>query len=983
MSPRALALVVALFCLGRPAHSSGRDLPLPLTDYRITSWVGGDGISLGEVRSIVQDQAGYLWLASDDGLVRFDGSRFATTDLVAGSTRLPAAPARALRITRDGSLWVGYSDGHGIYRIKDGEVRDVYLKNEISGFVYAITQDRSGTLWAGHDEGLHRFSNGRWEPVSLPGTETRRRVLDVFEDRGGTLWVAGMGGLYRRLVGGEFEKAPQSRGVARAISEDAIGRIWTTDERDGFRRADAPDANDLFEARGMSLLHDRRGNLWVTTIGQGLWQVGSAMRNGRPPRIRKATVQSGLVNDENSAMLEDRDGNIWVASIRGLSRLTPEPGMSVVDIGVVRALALGTDGTAWAGTTTGLIALSGVTPRSRGETHVVSTAPVSAVHTAANGTVWAATDEEGLHRMVAGRLVPVAHSGPRLRRITSITSDRYGALWLCDEVQGLTRLKQGHLERIVAANGETSARPLFTHVDDADRVWIAFQGGTVGRLDRDGRMERYGPQEGLSFARVSVIHHDRWGDIWVGGDAGLSRLRGNRFETLSFRSEARGRPVAAILDDEEGDLWIAFSIFGVIHVSRDDISRALSDASYLLSYNAQSTGHGAGYPDLTYGSSAGAGANHTFWFLTTRGVTVIDPRALREQDAPAIRPRIEGVTADDRRYGSAPGMTLPPRTSRLRIDYTVVNLSSSSNRIRFRYRLDGFDGNWVDGTGPRQAFYTNLPPGSYRFRLQASNNTGTWNDAEARWSFSIKPMFYQTRWFYFAGSLGLLLCAVGAWRLRLRRLRKQLAMMFGERIRMSREIHDTLLQSLVGVTLQLDSASRDLESSPSRTRAQLVGMRKQLEGYIRETRQSIWDLRSPTLDQHGLVGALRATGDRLTAGKVRFALTVTGTPRPCPPHVETHVLRIGHEAVMNAVRHSQARQVQMDIGFDRKVLRLRIADDGRGFDAEQVAASGPAMHYGLATMRERAADAGGHCTIQSVPGSGAQVIAEFPLAPTG
>lgn len=979
MNLRALGLLMAVACLIPAVSSAARDVPQNLSDYRITSWTGGDGITLGEIRSLAQDQDGYLWLASDAGLVRFDGFHFATTDLVSGARALPQAPTRAVHLARDGSLWVGYSDRRGIYRIVGGEVRQVYLEGQIAGFINVIREGHDGAVWVGYDEGLYRFGDGRWERIPLPGPGPI--VRDVHEDRAGTLWVATTTGLYRRGSGNGFEMVHPGSGRAVSISEDASGHVWTTDERAGFRRADAADRNRLFEARGMDLLHDSRGNLWVTTIGQGIWQIRNIDGRGTAPAVRRATVETGLVNEENSDILEDRDGNIWVGSIQGLTRLTPHKATSIVDIGVVRALTLGADGTAWAGTTTGLLALTGVTAHSRGTSRVVSTAPVRAVHTTADGTVWASTDA-GLHKVVGGRLLPVTLVGPPLRRITAIASDRGGVLWVCDDANGLMRIIDGHAERVTAVTDGIATRPLLTRVDGAGRLWVAFEGGIVRMLDRDGHIAQYGPETGLTHTIIYAIHQDRWGDIWVGGNGGVSRLRGNRFQTLSFRPEVLNWPVAAIMDDDAGDLWIAFAFFGFIRVGHDELSRAMDDASYPLRYAVYNTGDGIGYPDTSYGGDAGQGRNGALWFLSSRGVTVIDPRELRMQGAVPVRPRVEGITADDRRYSATAAAALPPRTSRLRIDYAVVNLSSSSGRIRFRYRLDGFDTNWVDGTGPRQAFYTNLPPGSYRFRLQASGNTLTWNEAETNWSFSIRPMFYQTRWFYSACVLALGLCAMGAWRLRMRQVRKELAAVFGERIRLSREIHDTLLQSLVGLALQLDSAAHDARDPSSRTREQLVGMRRQVEDYVREVRQSIWDLRSPSLDRHGLIGALRATGERLTAGKVRFGLTVVGTPRPCPPKVEAHVLRIGHEAVMNAVRHADAQQVQMEIGFDKETLRLRVVDDGCGFNASRTGVPSLARHYGLATMKERAADAGGRCVIESVSGSGVQVLAEFPLAPT-
>jgi signal transduction histidine kinase len=261
--------------------------------------------------------------------------------------------------------------------------------------------------------------------------------------------------------------------------------------------------------------------------------------------------------------------------------------------------------------------------------------------------------------------------------------------------------------------------------------------------------------------------------------------------------------------------------------------------------------------------------------------------------------------------------------------------------------------------------------------VQASTNAGSWNGTETQWSFNVQPMFYQTPWFRALALLATVLVGTGAWRLSIHRMRRELGAVFAERLRLSREIHDTLLQNLVGLALDLTSISRRVE--PPEVRDQLVSMRRQVEEFVREVRQSIWNLRSPAIDRHGLVEALRAAGEQVTSGKVRFTLTVTGTPRPCSAAIETHVLRIGHEAVMNAVRHARADHVRMALEFEDTVLRLRVADDGCGL-AEGLAAQ-DLQHYGLTTMQERAADVGGRCRIESGLESGVQVTAEFPFVP--
>jgi signal transduction histidine kinase len=440
--------------------------------------------------------------------------------------------------------------------------------------------------------------------------------------------------------------------------------------------------------------------------------------------------------------------------------------------------------------------------------------------------------------------------------------------------------------------------------------------------------------------------------------------------------------VTGIADDETGALWVGLGFFGFLRLDHEEAIKASGDASYLPRYRVYTPLSGAGPPpNSNLGNSSRIDRHKALWFSTTRGLSVVDPAELRtaHSGAPA-KPRIEGVTADDRHYRAVEGLALPPRTSRVRINYTVVSLSSLE-RVRFRYRLDGFDTAWVDGTGPRQALYTNLPPGAYRFRLQASTNAAEWNDAEVDWSFSMQPMFYQTAWFYLLCTVVLALCAMGAWQLRVRRVHKELALVFSERLRMSREIHDTLLQSLYGIALQLDVATRHLQDAASPLRAHLVRLRRQTEEYISEARRSIWDLRSHALEQRDLVSALRETADRLTAGKIPVVLRVVGTPRRCPARLETQVLRIGQEALLNAVRHANAQRVEMEIGFDDDRLRLRIADDGHGFPVAPGETADGTGHYGLLSMKERAEDAGGRCTITSAPGAGVQVVAEFPLTP--
>jgi len=341
--------------------------------------------------------------------------------------------------------------------------------------------------------------------------------------------------------------------------------------------------------------------------------------------------------------------------------------------------------------------------------------------------------------------------------------------------------------------------------------------------------------------------------------------------------------------------------------------------------------------------------------------------------------RIEELSVDARRVAAVPGLRLPAGSSQLEIDYTALTFTSPM-KVRFRYRLEGFDAGWIDAGTRRQAFYTNLPPRSYRFHVMASNKDGVWNRAGAVLDFSINPRVYQTGWFYVfcATTAGLTVWA--AWRLNLRQVRREFSVVLAERARMSREIHDTLLQSLVGVALQFDLVADSLASAPPSVAERLARIRSELRAHIREARTAIRDLRSPRLEQRDLAAALREAGARITEDRpVRFDFSLKGTPRPCPPKVDEQLLRIGQEAITNAVRHAAATEVLVELRYEDSAVRVRVSDNGRGFDARR-AVDEAESHYGLASMKERAEEVGGQFQLVSSPGKGTEIQARVPIA---
>jgi signal transduction histidine kinase len=322
---------------------------------------------------------------------------------------------------------------------------------------------------------------------------------------------------------------------------------------------------------------------------------------------------------------------------------------------------------------------------------------------------------------------------------------------------------------------------------------------------------------------------------------------------------------------------------------------------------------------------------------------------------------------------------LPAGTSNLRIGFGTVSLSSSS-KLRFRYMLEGFDDEWIYTGNAREATYANVPSGNYRFRVSTTAN-GEWTEA-ARWEFSVAPPFYRTREFAITSLLGLLLIFAAAWWFRLRAVRAQYALVFAERARVSREIHDTLLQSLAAIGVELETIATQLEPSQDPARDGLRRLRRQVGHCLREARESILELRNNSMKPRALVDVLRELADNTTKNKgIRTDFSVTGRPRQCSGDADVQLLRIAQEAVANAVKHGRATQIHITLNFDKDGVRLTIVDNGCGFvPEERDPAPAAGQHLGLLTMRERAARLRGKLALISSPGVGTTIEAAVPLA---
>ena len=471
--------------------------------------------------------------------------------------------------------------------------------------------------------------------------------------------------------------------------------------------------------RGSRVLHDGRGNLWVGTLGQGLWRV----RPAADAPIEQVSVMTGLPSNRVQALLEDREGSIWAGTFEGLSQLTPHRVTPVMTLGLITAVDATPDGDVWVATTEELIGFSEQNTAPERAGRRLSLPGVTALAAAAEDGVWAATNH-ALFRVSDTRVarVPLPLETP-LNRIASLASDHRGGLWIFDSEHGLFRWRRGRLDPVDSGPSVGRAQVRFTGTDRYGRLWIGGAGSPfVVMVDHD-TARSYGPEDGFRSGPYNTIHEDRAGTIWFGGDQGLTLLHKGRPLSMTRANGLPSDVVVAIAEDQEDDVWLATGA-GIVRIARYEMEMVAEDATHQIRHRLYDKSDGlAGLPIRSRNRGALRSGDGRLWFVTGRGLTIVEPRTLGEQ--PPADVRIEGAIADGSRV--EPGeQTLPAGTTRLRIDYTESSLASLS-KTRFRYRLAGFDADWVQAGASRQALYMNLPPRSYRFQVVANNDAGTWH----------------------------------------------------------------------------------------------------------------------------------------------------------------------------------------------------------------------------------------------------------------
>jgi signal transduction histidine kinase/ligand-binding sensor domain-containing protein len=966
-------LVLANLCLGTPA--TALDESGLLREYRLTTWRDSDGVPLGSVNALAQDLDGYLWIGADTGLIRFDGSRFVRWR-ESNAARLSTS-VLALCVSKDGTLWVGFANDGGVLRVRNGIVDAPGAKEQALRSVGAIAEDGAGRIWAISGGRLFLFSESQWTAVALDGNPM---VLSLYTGTQGRLLVGTNLGLWQETSAqAQFRKFTND--LTWSASEDSFGTIWVTDPAVAFRNLGGISPRfGSSQGNGYRLLHDTQGSLWIGTINEGLWRVPAA-RGRNIPQIQALSIENGLLSSSVSSLLADRESNIWIGTTGGLHRLTPRLLSPVTNGVVVTALEPTGNGSMWVGATTNLrqYTLHKYTP---GDSRPIGRALelpfggwIQTLHQDASGALWISAG--GVRRLEGSQLSePIAASGQLLTRVGSITSDSSGSVWLSDRDRGVFRWSAGRLAQITMP---VDASPQLVFADSRGNVWVALRDGQIGLIDSEANVRLMDETVGLPAATHSAVHavfEDRHHVMWVAGTGGLSRYANGRFKTISQEEGLPGNDIWTISESESGDMWFSMDV-GIVRVRADALTKVFDSSGEPLRYTLFDAADGLTGSPVFDMRSARSGDDR-LWFVRGGSLTIVTPSILRSRETAGVDTlRIDAAKADHVLLGPKQDVYVPAGTKTLEISYTVLSLTLAE-KTRFRYRLDGFDTDWVEAGGRRVAYYTNLPPGSYSFNVEADVNGDSLR--RVAWAFIVEPRFYQTATFAVICGFAVLGLVGAAWTVRLRLLRREFAVLLAERLRLSREMHDTLLQSMVGFYLQLEVA-QGLAGVPRAVSDLLVRLRRQVEIQIEDARQTIWDLRSAVSSLGDVTEAIREFGNRTAAtANMTFALSVTGSVRRCSTRLEHHLLRIAQEAIVNATRHSSARSVSVNINYTDSSVVLTVTDDGNGFDVHSAFDSDD--HLGLIAMRERAEEMRGRFHIDASPGRGTIVTTALPFRAT-
>jgi signal transduction histidine kinase/ligand-binding sensor domain-containing protein len=978
---------------------------LDVSQYAHTAWTARDGFSVGAVFSIAQTPDGYLWLGAEFGLFRFDGVHVVLWQPPAGQ-QLPQKPY-ALLVTRDGTLWMGTFAGlvswNGSKLTRYPEVGEQ--------FVTSLLEDREGTVWAGTLGSEADTPTGRLCEIRsghaqcyLEGGVFGTSVWSLGEDSSGTLWAGAESGLWRWKPGSPRRYPMQGMRVDD-LSRTDDGQLLIAIRGAGLRQvvgdkiksfpissAINPNAQLLDrQIDSNKVLRDRDGGLWIGTHQRGLIHI----HNGRTDVFTKS---DGLSGDISCSLFEDREGNVWFGSSRGLDRFRELPVTSIttkqgLSSDSASSLVAGRDGSIWVATRDGL------TRWKNGQAtifHKGTGLPADFVQSLfedERGRVWASFPAHGLAYFEDDRFVSVRDLPSE--ETYSIAADSEDNLWLSGN-KGLSHIRDRHLVETFPWSVIGRHQQVKAVVPDKGGVWLAFWIGGGVLYFKDGQVRAsYTSANGLGKGEVAGLRLDRDGALWAATQhGGLSRIKDGQVATLTTKNDLPCDTIHWSIEDDGRSLWL-YTSCGLVRIVRSELDAWIGDPNHRIHATVWDAADGVILRETSpayYNPPVAKSADGKLWFNTGDGIGVVDPPHLAFNKLPPPV-HIEQMTADHSTYWqnlpnpSISSVRLPARTRDLQIDYTALSLVAPE-KVHFKYKLEGQDADWREVINDREVQYSNLHPGSYRFRVIASNNSGLWNEQGDSLEFSIDPAYYRTSWFRVLCVAVFMAFLWAAYQLRVRHLHHEFDMTLearvSERTRIARDLHDTMLQSFHGLLLRFQTVSILLPGRPIEAKEKLDSAIEQAAGAITEGRDAVQGLRASTVERNDLALAISTLGEELENDSsnhqpATFRVSVEGKARDLHPILRDEIYKIAAEALRNAFHHAQAKQIEVEIRYGDE-FRLRVRDDGKGMDAAVLSSHGLEGHYGWRGMRERATLIQGKLVVWSEVDEGTEVELRVPAS---
>jgi ligand-binding sensor domain-containing protein/signal transduction histidine kinase len=957
-------------------------------------WRGEDGLPQDSVWGILQARDGYLWVGTGGGLARFDGVSFKVFGMAEG---LPSLHVRALLEDRQGALWIGTA--RGLCRFTGGQVKTWTVQDGLAGDIISqLVEDPAGAVWIATTSGLSRWADGHFETIKQTADVDEAGIRALAIDQNGDLWVSNIKQGLRILRDGRFVEppgVPELKAPApHRLLKDRAGRMWVGGEGRLFcvgesscRRYGVPEG--LPEVTITSLCEGADGTIWAGTMDQGLFYL----RDGTFHAVHAA---DGLSDEAVRAVLEDREHNLWIGTRGGgLNRVQPRK-IVVRRIwdGQTEAqpfsLAESADGVLWVGTMGhGLYQLDHL-----GQTQVlrdrlqINDPQVGAVLLGRDGSLWFSAGPMLFHYQ-EGRLASIRNSS----WVRCLCEDRAEGLWIGSQDGTLKLLKGGQLSDCTRFTPRGQLTSLAQANDGT--LWIGWYGGGVGRL-KDGQCNYFQKEHGLRSDIVRTLLLDPDGTLWIGTEGGgLGCLKNGRIVSIGKQQGLPDETVLQILDDGVGQLWLG-TYHGIFRISRRALDQLIAGKASYVHARVFDRSDGLQSEECVGGfNTCLKTRSGKLCFATGGGVVVIDPKQSWDIGAPPAV-RLEEVLVDgqllpspDRIPDAAPAtgleLTIPPGRSRFEFRYTGLNFSAPE-KVRFRYQLEGLDPDWIEAGARRAAYYTRLPPGSYRFQVQAHNGNSLWSETGAVVALRVLPHFWETGWFMALGGLALIggvaLTVRDAERRKVRsqvRRLEQDRAMERERARIARDIHDDLGARLTKISKLSEQAQRLAPNGPATE--PVLSIQSTAQEMLGRLDETVWAVnpRNDRLDRLADY-ILQYAEEFFRPTNIRCRLKVIGEIPSLSIAAEPrhHLFLAVKEALNNAARHSGASEVQVQLEFSGGALRVEVADNGRGFDPRDALARG----RGLENMRSRLELLAGQWEVGSEPGRGTTIRMSYSVPET-